>query len=98
MIGYVIVSSGDEVYSNGINKSLDDVKEDVLYRKIDEYFMLDVMEGRFVSSLNDVHGEADFDIAVDGYIEIAEWVISVDIDTNDVDIFHHGILIDRRNK
>lgn len=98
MIGYIIVSHGDDVYSNGMNTSLDDAKEDVLYRKMDSYFMLDVMEGRFVSSLDDVHREADFDTSVDGYIEIAEWVISVDIDTNDVDIFHHGILIDRRNK
>lgn len=98
MIGYVIVSQGDKVYSNRINKSLDDVKEDVLYRKMDSYFMLDIIEGRFVSSLDDIHREADFDIAVDRYIEIAEWVISVDIDTNNVDIFYHDILIDKRNK
>ena len=98
MIGYIIVQSGDEVYSNGINESLDDVKENVLYRKMDEYFLTDIKEGRFTKNLEDVHKEADFDYAVDGYIEISEWVIAVEIDTNNVDIFHHGILIDRRNK
>ena len=98
MIGYIIVSQGDEIYSNGMNTSLDDAKEDVLYRKMDSYFMLDVMEGRFVSSLNDVHKEADFEVAVEGYTNQAEWIISVDIDTNDVEIFHYGMLIDRRNK
>lgn len=98
MIGYIIVSHGDDVYSNGMNKSLDDAKEDVLYRKMDAYFMSDVKEGYFVSNINNVRKEAEFDAAVDGYIEIAEWVISIDTDTNDVDIFHHGILIDRRNK
>lgn len=97
MIGYIIVSQGDEVYSNGMNTSLDDAKEDVLFRKMDKYFMLDIMEGRYASNINDIHKEAEFEAAVDGYIEIAEWVISVDADTNDVDIFHNGMLVDRRN-
>jgi len=96
MIGYIIVSHNDDVYSNGMNKSLDDAREDVLYRKMDEYFMLDIKTGRFVSNLEDVHKEADFEVAVDGYINQTEYVIAVDIDTNDVDIYYRGTLMDRR--
>ena len=92
MIGYIIVSQGDEIYSNKINKSLDDFKEDVLYRAFDKYFMLDVQEGRFVSDINNIHREVDFETSIDGYINLSEWVIAVDIDINNVNIYYNGIL------
>lgn len=92
MIGYIIVSHDDEVYSNRMNISLDSAKENVLYRKFDKYFTIDVQEGRFVSNINDVHKEADFETAIDGYINLSEWIIAVDIDTNNIDIYYNGIL------
>ena len=96
MIGYIIVSHDDEVYSNKLNKSLDDAKEDVLYRSFDKYFMTDIKCGRFVSDLNDVSSEADFEVAVEGYINQAEYIIAVDMNTNDIEIYYQGILMDRR--
>ena len=98
MIGYVVVCSNDDVYSNGINKSLDNAIEDILHRKMDKYFMLDITEGYYASDMNSIRNEADFEVAVEGYISIAEWVIAINIDTNDVDIYYNGILVDKRNK
>ena len=98
MIGYIIVQSGDEVYSNGINKSLDDAVEDVLHRKMDKYFMLDIKEGYYASDINSVRKEADFEVSIEGYISIAEWVIAINIDTNDADIYYNGTFVDRRKK
>lgn len=92
MIGYIIVSHDDDVYSNRMNTSLDSAKENVLYRKFDKYFTIDVQEGRFISNINDVHKEADFEVSVEGYINLSEWVIAVDVDANNVDIYYNGIL------
>ena len=90
MTGYIITTMNDVTCSNSLEKSLDRVKEDILNRKIDKFFMKDILDGYYVSDMNNIKIEDDFEEAIEQYINVSEWIITVNVDTKSIETYEFG--------
>ena len=90
MTGYIISTMKDVSCSNILEKSLDRVKEDILNRKIDKFFMKDIIDGYYVSDMNNIKIEDDFEEAIEQYINVSEWIITVNVDTKSIETYEFG--------
>ena len=90
MTGYIIATYKDVSCSNILEKSLDKVKEDILNRKIDKFFMKDILDGYYVEDLENIKIEDDFEEAIEQYINVSEWIITVNVDTKSIDTYEYG--------
>ena len=98
MAGHIIAVMDDITVSNGTDKEMDDVKEDIFNKIIDKYLFKDIMDGYYIEDLKNIEIEDDFDDALDKYLDIDFWTISIDINVKSIYVYEYGLLTDEKMK